>query len=325
MTTGRRRKRPERDSERPAVSSEELLKQAWASLGRDEDGDLARMTREERTRDSTPELPTVRNARQREQDRVDAIAAELARQRQDASKRRQQPSTQSQPTARSQTPAPPPPRPRTRPSLPERPRRADRPPSQEAAPQPTRAPQPSTPQPEPERRRRGAWPWLVLPVIWIASSIAGFFADDPADTTSPPVTVEATPELPANVDGELISVRAIQRGDCIYDLSRGEVISQVWRVPCTDEHRFEVYASFNLDVEYPGDELLYEFAGERCLDAFEGYVGMPFDADPELYSTHFVPTEEGWFDAGDRRVTCLVYRWPDDASEPVFGTESLRR
>ena len=283
------------------------------------------MTREERTRDTTPELPTVRNARQREQDRVDAITAELARQRQEAGKRSRQPSTPSQSPARSQASPPAPPRPKSRSTLPERPRRADRPPPPTAAPQPAPVPQPQQPEPASEQRRRGAWRWLILPAIWIASTIAGAVGDDPADTTSPPVTAEVVPELPANVEGELISVRAIRRGDCIYDLSRGETISEVWRVPCTDEHRFEVYASFDLDVEYPGDELLDEFAGERCLDAFEGYVGVAFEADPELYSTHFIPTEESWFEEGERGVICMVYRWPDDASEPVFGTESLRR
>ena len=58
---------------------------------------------------------------------------------------------------------------------------------------------------------------------------------------------------------------------------------------------------------YPGFDVLEQFAQAECLASFEPYVGVgAFDS--KLFYSWFVPTLDGWNDADDREVLCVLGR-----------------
>ncbi len=97
-------------------------------------------------------------------------------------------------------------------------------------------------------------------------------------------------------------------GDCFddtADISGGEV-SDVPIVDCSEPHDNEVFHTFEVDDgEYPGDDVLVAEAQERCVPAFEDYVGIDY-ASSRLDVFPITPTEGSW-DGGDREVVCALY------------------
>lgn len=61
------------------------------------------------------------------------------------------------------------------------------------------------------------------------------------------------------------------------------------------------------DDVYPGFEALEQFAQTECLGAFEPYVGVSA-FDSALFYSWFVPTLDGWNDADDREIICVLGR-----------------
>lgn len=104
------------------------------------------------------------------------------------------------------------------------------------------------------------------------------------------------------------SVFELAIGDCI-NLPDGVSVTDVENVECTEPHDAEVYALPQLsqgpDEPFPGDSVISEFVEERCTAAFEGYVGRDF-ATSAIFSTALTPSQEGWENADDREVVCLL-------------------
>lgn len=115
-----------------------------------------------------------------------------------------------------------------------------------------------------------------------------------------------------------------------YDLHPGECFSQfdevteqgrsvvTTRVDCNQPHQAEVYALLQYPAPhpalFPGDEAIREWAIVNCYDAFEPYVGAPYELS-SLEIGVFVPTAENFEDAVARYrgVHCWVHR--DDGGE----------
>lgn len=105
-------------------------------------------------------------------------------------------------------------------------------------------------------------------------------------------------------------------GECTNsaDLAEEE-ISEITTISCEAAHDLEVYHTFDLTGgDYPGDEAVAESADLGCYDAFEDYVGAPFE-ESELYYVFIHPIETSWNSAKDREVICLLH-----SDEPVTGS-----
>jgi len=122
------------------------------------------------------------------------------------------------------------------------------------------------------------------------------------------------------------SVFDIRVGDCLQepDASSDEV-TDVTVVPCDGAHDYELYDEFDLttdDDQWPGMEQLSADADGGCYDAFETFVGVPFDESESLWYTYYHPTEQSWAE-GDRAIQCLIYEASDSRGmnlTPVEGS-----
>ena len=105
-------------------------------------------------------------------------------------------------------------------------------------------------------------------------------------------------------------------GDC-YDEDEGaDRPRTLAAVPCAGPHDREVFHRFELAGDrYPGTEAVGVDAAEACLDAFSGYVGIPYTRSV-LAAYPIVPSEETWEEDDDRTVLCVL----GQEDEPVTGT-----
>jgi hypothetical protein len=104
-------------------------------------------------------------------------------------------------------------------------------------------------------------------------------------------------------------------GDCLdWPDPDVDVVDRVDGIPCDEPHDAEIYAITRLSAgpgePYPGFDGLIDEAADACVEAFEGYVGIPYELDEFLYFDFFSPTEKGWA-AGDREIVCMAYRIDD--------------
>jgi hypothetical protein len=119
------------------------------------------------------------------------------------------------------------------------------------------------------------------------------------DTTEP----EETPAV------NLTAGDCVQMPDAYEDMDT--LISPKERVPvvpCDEPHDGEVLFlgdAWNENAEYPGNDVVEAQAKERCDNAFESYIGRPFDRSALEY-IHWHPVEEGW-EQGDREIGCVAY------------------
>ncbi|MCS5736006.1 DUF4190 domain-containing protein [Herbiconiux daphne] len=108
-------------------------------------------------------------------------------------------------------------------------------------------------------------------------------------------------------DGGSASVFDLTVGDCLNDWNDGTVYD-VPLVDCASPHDWEVYDDFTVpdtsDGSYPGDDKVDVAADNGCYDAYEEFVGIPYDDSQYVYS-YVMPTEESWLD-GDRLITCVI-------------------
>lgn len=111
-------------------------------------------------------------------------------------------------------------------------------------------------------------------------------SDGAGETTADAVTGS---EVPEGIDGTVpMSTTGVVAADC------------------DDPHVGEVYAQEDLDnqVLFPGARMP-QFTAAVCTgEAFEDYIGYPFDSSLFDVIT-YAPSKESWA-AGDRTVTCVV-------------------
>ena len=88
-------------------------------------------------------------------------------------------------------------------------------------------------------------------------------------------------------------------------------------VSCDDPHAYELIDVVAHDAPpgatYPGQERLFQFGAEQCVEHFEEIVGTPFmrsDLDVFMY----VPTDFSWR-LGDRDIQCMALRVDGGALE----------
>lgn len=108
------------------------------------------------------------------------------------------------------------------------------------------------------------------------------------------------------------SALAFTIGDCI-NIPDGDEISDYESVDCEEAHDAEVFAlpqhPDGEDAPYPGADALEAFAEERCVAAFEPYVGIDYNSS-DIWFTVLSPSETAWTDAADREIVCLLVGEP---------------
>lgn len=105
------------------------------------------------------------------------------------------------------------------------------------------------------------------------------------------------------VEGGEIGVFSLNVGDCFLDLPVGEV-SSIEAVPCAEEHKYEIYHLFDLDLPEFDQTAVSEGAQEGCYDAFEGYMGVSYEES--FYNFDGLQPTDGSWSQGDREVVCLA-------------------
>jgi hypothetical protein len=98
----------------------------------------------------------------------------------------------------------------------------------------------------------------------------------------------------------------LQTGDCLnVDAGSGKLVS-VPVVPCDEDHKSEVFASFdNKDAKkYPGSQKLEKEANSTCKSEFSSFIGIDYD-DSKLEFWPVYPSSASWED-GDRETLCVV-------------------
>ena len=121
----------------------------------------------------------------------------------------------------------------------------------------------------------------------------------------------------AIVESGSVDAFDLRVGDCFDDSdSFGDEISSLPGVPCSEPHDNETYAVITVDLpEYPGDDMMGEIATDKCLEAFDGFVGKAYE-DSSLDIFPLYPSSQSWKN-DDREVVCALY---DMNYEKLVGT-----
>ena len=121
-----------------------------------------------------------------------------------------------------------------------------------------------------------------------------------------------------NGEGDVFSLEV---GDCMDDYGDATDISTVPIIDCDEEHDAEVYATKDIKGDsYPGASEVSDAADEICIDEFEDFVGIDYDASLLNYWV-LTPSEDTWA-VGDREVVCTISKY-DENGDIVKVTGSL--
>jgi hypothetical protein len=156
----------------------------------------------------------------------------------------------------------------------------------------------------------------VLVVALLACSDGTRDAAPTTTTTLPPspfasATASGQPASASNVGG--VPRGSLVAGEC-FNASRfvpGTPIdpADIELALCVGQHQHEVYLVIDYpspkDGPYPGQETLASFADDRCIAAFEPYVGTQYLQSTLDYGIVH-PSERSWSD-GDRQVACALH------------------
>jgi len=120
--------------------------------------------------------------------------------------------------------------------------------------------------------------------------------------------------------------KALAVGDCLPSSAKvvGEREPQPPRVPCSQPHRYEVYATPDLDIsgDWPGQSAVYQQAKSQCYGAFVAGTGWDPEKLPDGVEELTIDPSKGGYQSGkDRSVECLVVL-PKDRTGPFIRSSS---
>jgi hypothetical protein len=122
--------------------------------------------------------------------------------------------------------------------------------------------------------------------------------------------------------GHQVPYKALAVGDCLPASAQvvGDREPQPPRVPCSQPHRYEVYATPDLGVgsDWPGQSQVYQQAKSLCYGAFASGTGWDPEKIPNGVKELTIDPSQGGFESGkDRSVECLVVL-PKDRKGPFI-------
>jgi len=161
------------------------------------------------------------------------------------------------------------------------------------------------------------------PVCWLAPLLVAAacgleLEEEGADTEATTTTVAEVVEddAPPVVVGAPTIMEELESGDCFNEYrweAEGRRIEVVTELPCGEPHKGEVYlvaqypAPFG--TPYPGDDAMARYARGTCYDAFEAFVGIPFELS--AFEIGVVTPNQTNFEDEDARyrgITCYVFQ-----------------
>ena len=153
---------------------------------------------------------------------------------------------------------------------------------------------------------------IALPVVAVVAALSlsscSLFESGPERDADGAVTTAATE-----------SVMTIALGDCLDSEALGSYVTDVPFIPCGEPHDSEVYAQVELaDGEYPGEDAVAKQADQYCYEQFPSFVGMSYEESALDYFPMY-PLQDGWENAGDREVLCLVVSVDGDVTGTLAG------
>ncbi|MCW5954208.1 MAG: septum formation family protein, partial [Propionibacteriaceae bacterium] len=137
----------------------------------------------------------------------------------------------------------------------------------------------------------------VLSAVVALVALAGCTPSAPSPATPPAPTASATPTPPP---------RQLAVGDCTGPLPSTLGGEPIETVGCDTEHTYEVFEVVRLGGDtLPSAETMRVIANNRCLPAFEAYVGVT--PSHSRYNSLFLsPDEVAWETPELRQLTCLL-------------------
>lgn len=148
---------------------------------------------------------------------------------------------------------------------------------------------------------------IVLGLLWTVAGIAFWASGMPARIADS--LTEAVDDEPA-VDHWAVP-GGLSVGECLNDPAasvdgEGELADQIVVVPCDQPHDLEAYKILTLpEGDFPGDSAIEELALTICMDAFEDFIGVPYEeSEFEIY--YYYPFEDTWNYADDRNISCTA-------------------
>jgi hypothetical protein len=146
--------------------------------------------------------------------------------------------------------------------------------------------------------------WLAATCVVVVACTGGEPEGGPDTGAGGPITTigrATAAEVPLDV-GQCGVVAVVRAGVAIDPAA-------IAFVGCEQPHDLEVAVVFEYPaspaIPFPGTTVVDAYATDQCIDRFEDYVGVAYEAS-RLDVTIVAPGSAGW-EAGDRRVACLVY------------------
>ena len=142
-------------------------------------------------------------------------------------------------------------------------------------------------------------------------------------TTTTSSTTTTTTTTTTTVPGIAINENTLGIDECFNrdeGLSSGRTREITTLVDCDDPHGYQIF--FNLQYpadesfDYPGDDVMEDFALASCYRGFEGWSGSIYETS-ELEIGVFAPDREEFEEQSYRRILCYVFRAD---GEPLVGT-----
>ena len=128
------------------------------------------------------------------------------------------------------------------------------------------------------------------------------------------------------IEAGSLSVFSFRPGDCFNGVVANEEVESVEGIPCDQPHEKEAYLLVDYpggtDAPFPGEEALLRFAEDRCLGAFEPYVGRSYELS-EIYTLPLYPTRDTWEQQDDREIVCILYY--EDGREITGSLKGVNR
>ena len=146
--------------------------------------------------------------------------------------------------------------------------------------------------------------------------------DGPA-TTSSTSTTSTTTSTTTTVPGIAVNENTLRIDECFNrdeGLSAGRTREITTLVDCDDPHGFQIF--FNLQYpadssfDYPGDDIMEDFALASCYQGFEGWAGAPYETSA-LEIGVFAPDRNEFEQQSYRTILCYVFR---SDGELLLGT-----